>query len=70
MFVAGINLVLDVILNFVFMRFWGVAGIALSTSVVYICSLLFLMVCYLKVLRESQGTAGARRMTTNPSYLE
>jgi putative peptidoglycan lipid II flippase len=70
MFVAGINLVLDVILNFVFMRFWGVAGIALSTSVVYICSLLFLMVCYLKVLRESQGTAGARRMTANPSYLE
>lgn len=70
MFGGGINLVLDVILNFVFMRFWGVAGIALSTSVVYICSLLFLVVCYLKVLRESQGIDGARRITPNPSYLE
>ena len=55
MFIAGINLILDVILNLVFMRFWDVAGIALSTSVVYICSLLFLTICSLKVLRESQG---------------
>jgi putative peptidoglycan lipid II flippase len=55
MFIAGINLILDVILNLVFMRFWDVAGIALSTSVVYICSSLFLMICSLKVLRESQG---------------
>jgi putative peptidoglycan lipid II flippase len=70
MFGGGINLVLDVILNFVFMRFWGVAGIALSTSFVYICSLLFLMLCYLKVLRESQGIDSARRITPNPSYLE
>jgi putative peptidoglycan lipid II flippase len=70
MFVAGINLILDVVLNLVFMRFWGVAGIALSTSVVYICSLLFLMICYLKVLRQSEGIGGARGMTANPSYLE
>ena len=55
MFIAGINLILDVILNLVFMRFWDVAGIALSTSVVYICSLLLLMVCSLKALRESRG---------------
>jgi putative peptidoglycan lipid II flippase len=57
MFVAGINLILDVILNLVFMRFWDVAGIALSTSVVYICSLLLLMACSLKVLRESKAGA-------------
>jgi putative peptidoglycan lipid II flippase len=70
MFGAGISLIFDVILNLIFMRFWGVAGIALSTSVVYICSLMFLMVCSLKVLRESRDMDGARNMAANPSYLE
>lgn len=69
MFGAAVSLVFDVILNFTFMRFWGVAGIALSTSVVYICSLLFLMVCSLKVLKKSQNTDTARRMTANTFYL-
>jgi putative peptidoglycan lipid II flippase len=70
MFGAGISLVFDIILNLAFMRLWGVAGIALSTSVVYMCSLLFLMVCSLKVLRESRDMSGAGRMTAKPSYLE
>jgi putative peptidoglycan lipid II flippase len=69
MFGAAVSLVFDQILNFTFMRFWGVAGIALSTSVVYICSLLFLMVCSLKVLKKSQNTDTARRMTANTFYL-
>jgi putative peptidoglycan lipid II flippase len=70
MFGAGVSLVFDVILNFVFMRFWGVAGIALSTSVVYVVSLVFLAICSLKVLRESRDVNGARNMAANPSYLE
>jgi putative peptidoglycan lipid II flippase len=70
MFGAGISLVFDIILNLAFMRLWGVAGIALSTSVVYMCSLLFLMVCSLKVLRESRDMSGAGRMAEKPSYLE
>ncbi len=35
---AGINLGLNIVLNFVFMRWIGVAGIALSTAVVYLVS--------------------------------
>lgn len=70
MFGAVISLIFDVILNFVFMRFWGVAGIALSTSVVYIFSLVFLVACSLKVLRESPDMGEARNMAANPSYLE
>lgn len=38
---AGISLVLDVVLNLICMRFWGVAGIALSTSLFYVASLSF-----------------------------
>jgi putative peptidoglycan lipid II flippase len=70
MYGAGISLVLDVILNLIFMRRWGVAGIALSTSAVYFCSFLYLTVCSLKVLRESEDISGARSLAANPSYLE
>jgi len=38
---AGLNLVLDIILNLVCMRFLGVAGIALSTSLFYVGSFFF-----------------------------
>ncbi len=38
MYSAGLNLVLDVILNLICMRFFGVAGIALSTSLFYVAS--------------------------------
>lgn len=40
---AVISLVVNVTLNYVFMRFWGVAGIALSTSVVYAVSMFYLL---------------------------
>lgn len=36
--IASVNLVLDVVLNLVFMHFFGVAGIAFSTSLVYVFS--------------------------------
>jgi putative peptidoglycan lipid II flippase len=42
MYISAINLALDIVLNLVLMRVWHVAGIALSTSIVYI--VLFLMV--------------------------
>jgi putative peptidoglycan lipid II flippase len=42
MYVSGVNLVLDVILNLILMRVWHVAGIALSTSIMYIVA--FVMV--------------------------
>ena len=38
MLVASINFILNVVLNYVFMRWMGVAGIALSTSIVYVIS--------------------------------
>jgi putative peptidoglycan lipid II flippase len=39
---SAVSLVLDVALNLVLMKFWGIAGIALSTSFVYIVAFLFL----------------------------
>ncbi|NJM45608.1 MAG: hypothetical protein HC860_05050 [Alkalinema sp. RU_4_3] len=39
---ALISLTVNVVLNLLFMRWWGVAGIALSTSCVYIVSACFL----------------------------
>jgi putative peptidoglycan lipid II flippase len=44
MYVSAINLVLDVALNLLFMRVWNVAGIALSTSIVYVISFLMMSV--------------------------
>jgi putative peptidoglycan lipid II flippase len=38
MVIAGVNLVLNVIFNLILMRYAGVAGIALSTSFVYLVS--------------------------------
>jgi len=40
---AVISLVLNIILNYLFMRIWGVAGIALSTSIVYAVSMFYLL---------------------------
>ena len=40
---AGINLSLDIILNLVCMKYWGVAGIALATSLYYVISCTFVV---------------------------
>jgi putative peptidoglycan lipid II flippase len=45
---ALINLVINVVLNYLLMRWLGVAGIALSTSVVYLISFTY---CYLVINR-------------------
>ncbi len=50
-FVAGVNMVLNVILNWWFMQIWGVYGIALSTSTVYLVSTILCMGFTIKLLR-------------------
>jgi putative peptidoglycan lipid II flippase len=58
MYGAAINLVLDIVLNLVLMRVWGVAGIALSTSLVYVASFLFVSTFSLRLLaRRRLSTA-------------
>ena len=57
MYGAAINLVVDIVLNLVLMRVWGIAGIALSTSLVYIVSFLFLTTCSLRIMRREKSTA-------------
>ena len=48
--VSFLNLVLNIVFNYLFMRRWGVAGIALSTSVVYLSAFAFLaVIVWLKV---------------------
>jgi putative peptidoglycan lipid II flippase len=55
MYGAGINLVVDIAMNLVLMRIWGVAGIALSTSVVIFISFLFSSICSIVLLRRQGG---------------
>lgn len=52
MYGAAINLVVDIAMNLVLMRIWGVAGIALSTSIVIFISFLFLSICSVKLLNQ------------------
>jgi putative peptidoglycan lipid II flippase len=54
MYGAVISLILDVILNLVMMRKWGVAGIALSTSCVYAISCLYLILNSYRIMPKEQ----------------
>ena len=51
---SSINLALDVVLNLILMRFLGVAGIALSTSLFYIASFLYLSYWVLKLVGQKR----------------
>lgn len=51
-YVAGFDVVLDIVLNFAFMRIWGIAGIALSSSVVSVASLIIVAVCARKFINS------------------
>ncbi|HEX7287458.1 MAG TPA: lipid II flippase MurJ [Candidatus Angelobacter sp.] len=67
MYASGINLAVDVVLNLILMRYWGIAGIALSTSLVYVVSWMFVGACTLKILaqeRFSPATPVAARRAT------
>ena len=51
------NVCLNVLFNFILMRRFGVAGIALSTSLVYLISCIFLGFWALKLLRKEESAA-------------
>lgn len=59
MYGAAIGLALDIILNVLLMRIWGVAGIALSTSLVYLFILAFLIIWSLRLLRLKSTSVAA-----------
>jgi len=54
MYASAINLVLDVVLNLVLMRVWHVAGIALSTSIVYVISFLMISIWSVRYLARER----------------
>jgi putative peptidoglycan lipid II flippase len=56
---AFISLIVNIALNYLFMQWFGVAGIALSTSVVYFVSFCFLSYMLLALLKQSSH--GLRR---------
>ena len=55
MYGAVANLVVDVVMNLILMRVWGVAGIALSTSIVTLISFSFLSVSSFRVLNRQSA---------------
>jgi putative peptidoglycan lipid II flippase len=57
---AIINVCLNVLFNFILMRRFGVAGIALSTSLVYLTSCTFLGYWALKLLRQEESAGSPR----------
>jgi putative peptidoglycan lipid II flippase len=52
-----INLVLDIVLNLVLMRRYGVAGIALATSLWTVSTFIFLWYWTYKVLARAEASA-------------
>ena len=54
MYICAISLILDVIFNLILMKVWGVAGIALSTSLVYIFGFILLSTWSVKLLRQQE----------------
>ena len=52
MFGAFLNFFLNIVLNYVFMQYWGVVGIALSTACVYVFSFGFLIIIGYQTLRK------------------
>jgi putative peptidoglycan lipid II flippase len=56
MYTSAISLVLDIALNFAFMKIWGVAGIALSTSFVYVIASLYVTTWSVRLLARQVST--------------
>jgi putative peptidoglycan lipid II flippase len=54
MYASAINLVLDVVLNLALMRVWNVAGIAVSTSIVYVISFLIVSIWSIRYLSRER----------------
>jgi putative peptidoglycan lipid II flippase len=54
MYASALNLVIDVTMNLILMKPLGVAGIALSTSLVYMGSLTFVAIATVRILRSGR----------------
>lgn len=52
LYTASLSFTINIVMNVIFMRFWGIAGIALSTSVVSCVVLLFLTGCSAWLLQK------------------
>ena len=59
---ASINLLTNVLLNYLFMRWMGVAGIALSTSIVYLFSTTLWCFVIIRRLRQELRTGRSREV--------
>ena len=55
MYGCAINLSVNITLNLALMKIWGVAGIALSTSIVHLVSFLFLSACTFTLLARGSS---------------
>jgi putative peptidoglycan lipid II flippase len=60
MYGSGINLMANVILNFMLMRIWGLMGIALSTSLMQVLSFVFFATCTLLLLGRTRAELSNR----------
>ncbi|MDD5621618.1 MAG: murein biosynthesis integral membrane protein MurJ [Actinomycetota bacterium] len=56
--VAGLSIILNVIFDWILMRFLGVGGLALATSLVALCNVVILII----ILRKKIGNFGGRRI--------
>jgi putative peptidoglycan lipid II flippase len=56
---AGMNLIVNIACNYIFMKWLGVAGIALSTSLMYFVSMVFLLLMALRLLKSSSNDHAA-----------
>jgi putative peptidoglycan lipid II flippase len=55
MYGSAINVAVNIVLSFTFMKIWGVSGIALSASLVYAVSFAFLTICTLIILARQRS---------------
>jgi putative peptidoglycan lipid II flippase len=55
MYASAINLIVDIVMNLVLMRVWGVAGIAVSTAIVVTGSLTFLALSSFRLLNRQSA---------------
>ena len=58
MYAAAINLTVNIVMDLVLMRIWGIAGIAASTAIVSMVSLAFLAISSARLLRHPVPVAG------------
>jgi putative peptidoglycan lipid II flippase len=52
--ISLINVIINIVADYILMKLYGVAGISLSTSIVYFCSFSMLLFCVLNVFRKVQ----------------